>query len=829
VFQNAFNVLVLGKPDVLGSFLQIAQQGGHKVRCLEEISEESKDAHPPPEVVIVAGEGPEVLTWGRKASATYPKASLLFVGDAGALNHIRSALPFVPGLGAAWTIDCAVDGRAFSNILADAGLAGRRRASHTSVMAGINRQLSNRDTEESRDRAKRQYLSETYFRSLIANSADAFIALTTDGKILALNDAGMRMFNVDNELAEMKLADALPCPAAAQLDDCLRKVSRGEEVAQQILPLSDGPNGEDRYAEFSFSAVHSGDKSVESISVTAREITDRISDARELEKKARALQESESNLRLLLDSTGEGFYAVNKEGETTLCNPAFLRLMGFSDVSDVIGRKLHDVIHHSFPDGSHYPVTSCPIYKCAHDGTPAHISDEFFYRSDGRAVPVEYWAYPILKDGKVEGAVCTCTDITERKQAEASLRELNETLEHRVENAIREREAAEEQLRQAQKMEAVGQLTGGIAHDFNNLLTVITGNMDMARRAIISGDQQKVERAVTNALKGADRAAVLTQRLLAFSRRQPLDPKPTDVGRLVSGMSEMLSRTLGERIQIETVMGAGLWRVEVDPHQLESAILNLAVNARDAMPGDGKLTIEASNADIDDRYAGAHAEVSAGQYVVIAVSDTGRGMDKETIERAFDPFFTTKEVGKGTGLGLSMVYGFVKQSGGHVKIYSEIEQGTTIKLYLPKIVGVAEEETASILEPLYRGNKDETVLVVEDDDEVRGFTVESLRELGYKVIEAHDGPSALRWLKSHEEPVQLILTDVVMPAMSGRELADAALKDHPELKVLFMTGYARNAIVHGGRLDPGVDLLPKPFTYKALGRKIREILDRESD
>jgi PAS domain S-box-containing protein len=316
--------------------------------------------------------------------------------------------------------------------------------------------------------------------------------------------------------------------------------------------------------------------------------------------------------------------------------------MGFSDGGEVIGRKLHDVIHHSHPDGSHYPVADCPIYRCAKDGTTAHVSDEYFYRIDGRAVPVEYWAYPIIDDGELSGAICTCIDITERKQAETALRELNETLERRVESAIQEREAAEEQLRQAQKMEAVGQLTGGIAHDFNNLLTIITGNLDMARRSIAGGDPAKVERAVVNALKGADRAAVLTQRLLAFSRRQPLNPKATDVGRLISGMSEMLTRSLGERIQIETVMGAGLWQVEVDPNQLESAILNLAVNARDAMPGDGKLTIEVSNTHIDETYAEAHAEVSSGQYVVICVSDTGTGMPKETIDRAFDPFFTTK-------------------------------------------------------------------------------------------------------------------------------------------------------------------------------------------
>ncbi|WP_419815057.1 ATP-binding protein [Glacieibacterium sp.] len=391
---------------------------------------------------------------------------------------------------------------------------------------------------------------------------------------------------------------------------------------------------------------------------------------------------------------------------------------------------------------------------------------------------------------------------------------------------ITERRAFDEQVRQIQKMDAVGQLTGGIAHDFNNLLTIIVGNMDMAGRALDNADTARAQRAVGNALKGAERAAVLTQRLLAFSRRTPLEPRTVDVSRLVTGMADLLGRSLGETIQLETVNGAGLWRVEADPNQLENALLNLAVNARDAMPGGGKLTIETQNTRIDEDYSATHAEVSPGQYVSIAVSDTGSGMPPEVIARAFDPFFTTKEVGKGTGLGLSQVYGYVKQTGGHVQIYSEPGQGTTIRIYLPRTASedVAAPETRRA--DAERGEATETILVVEDDDEVRTYTVESLRELGYRVLEAHDGPSALSLLDRQEHPISLLFTDVVMPGVSGRELQEAALLRQSQLKVLFTTGYARSAIVHGGRLDAGVELLPKPFTYAELAAKIRNVLDK---
>jgi signal transduction histidine kinase/CheY-like chemotaxis protein len=417
--------------------------------------------------------------------------------------------------------------------------------------------------------------------------------------------------------------------------------------------------------------------------------------------------------------------------------------------------------------------------------------------------------------------------VEERRVAEHAVRELNQSLEQRVADAVAEREALEEVLRQAQKMEAVGQLTGGIAHDFNNLLTIITGNMDMALRAIDAegGSGPKLRRAIGNAQKGAERAAALTQRLLAFSRRQPLAPKALDADKLIFGMSEMLKRTLGETVQLETVTAPGLWRIEADPNQLESALLNLAVNARDAMQLGGKFTIETANARLDEVYSAGHAEVAPGDYVVIAVSDTGTGMSRETLGRVFEPFFTTKEVGKGTGLGLSMVYGFVKQSGGHVKIYSEEGEGSTVKIYLPRLVGEVAGDEGVDQATVAPGTQGETILVVEDDDDVRAYTVEILRELGYRVLEAHDGPAALRLIERSDVAIDLLFTDVVMPSMSGRELSDQAHTIRPHLKVLYTSGYTRNAIVHGGRLDPGVQIVAKPFTYDALAAKVREVLD----
>jgi signal transduction histidine kinase/CheY-like chemotaxis protein len=385
------------------------------------------------------------------------------------------------------------------------------------------------------------------------------------------------------------------------------------------------------------------------------------------------------------------------------------------------------------------------------------------------------------------------------------------------------RENAEESLRQSQKMDAVGQLTAGIAHDFNNLLTGIGGAVEMVGRRV-GQSSPEITRFLDLARAGVSRAATLTQRLLAFSRQQPLQIEAVDANKLVSGMSDLLRRTLGEQVHVETVLGGGLWRANADAVQLESAVLNLAINGRDAMPGGGTLTIETANAHLDDAYARANAEVRPGQYVLVAVSDTGTGMEPETIARAFEPFYTTKQRGQGTGLGLSMTFGYVKQVGGHLKIYSEVGRGTTVKIYLPRALaeGAPEAETVPAQVAAVAGGGT-VVLVVEDDPVVREFAISACREIGCTVYQAENGAQAIAQLEAHDD-IALLFTDVGLPGnMNGRQLAGIATERWPALKVLFTTGYTANAIVHHGVLDHGVNFIGKPFSISALAAKIKSI------
>jgi two-component system, NtrC family, sensor kinase len=390
-----------------------------------------------------------------------------------------------------------------------------------------------------------------------------------------------------------------------------------------------------------------------------------------------------------------------------------------------------------------------------------------------------------------------------------------------------QRLAAEETLRQAQRLDAIGHLTGGVAHDFNNLLTIIIGNLEAAKRQLgqsANDAYSQVSGRIDNAIQGAARASALTKRLLAFARQTPLKPSAIDVNRLLTGLSEFLQRALGESINLEIVGAAGLWPAEADATELEAALVNLAVNARDAMPEGGKLTIETSNAYLDEAYCRSEADVRPGQYVSIAVSDTGAGMPKEVVERAFEPFFTTKQSGQGTGLGLSQVYGFVKQLGGHVKIYSELREGTTVKIYLRRHIGAVSAATAHSASKPARGHSGECVLVVEDDADVRGYVVEALTTLGYDVLQAAEAAEALQILQ-RRNTVNLLLTDVIMPGKNGRKLAEEARTLNPSVKVLYMTGYSRNAIVHQGRLDPEVELIQKPLTSEQLAAAVRKVLD----
>jgi PAS domain S-box-containing protein len=514
------------------------------------------------------------------------------------------------------------------------------------------------------------------------------------------------------------------------------------------------------------------------------------------------VQESEERFRMFVEGvTDYAICLLDPEGRVINWNAGAERIAGFT-ASEIVGR---DFSCFYVEEDRKAGAPERALETAAREGR--YEEELWRVRKDGsRFMAGVLIARVLHPSGRLVGFAKITRDVSERIEQQKAL------------------EQTRAALVQSQKMEALGQLSGGIAHDFNNLLHVIKNAVEVLRRRAKSEDPD-VARFADMAVRNADRAASLTQRILAFSRRQPLDPREVHPNKLVLGMAELLRQTLGESVAIETVLGGGVWWVSADPNQLETAILNLAVNARDAMPGGGKLTIETANTFLDEAYAAAHEEVKAGQYVMIALSDTGAGMTKEVIARAFEPFFTTKEVGRGTGLGLSQAYGFIKQSGGHVKIYSEPGEGTTVKLYLPRLAGADAAATTAGEPPVPAGAVGEAILVVEDDEDVRAFTAELLRELGYRVLVAYDAASAREVLEK-ESHVDLLFTDVGLPGgVNGRQLADEARRRWPAMKVLFTTGYARNAIVHHGRLDPGVQLIVKPFTQADLANKIRRVLD----
>jgi PAS domain S-box-containing protein len=514
-----------------------------------------------------------------------------------------------------------------------------------------------------------------------------------------------------------------------------------------------------------------------------------------LEERARQrveqLDASERRYRNLVDLMQEAIW-IHADGKILFANPAAAKLFGAAHAGELIGRPSIAWVH---ADDQHRAAARTRQLTAGPCSVP--VTEMRLVRLDGKVRIAAIHAVSFLQDGTLH-VMASAVDVT----------------------ALRE---AETQLHQAQKMESVGQLTGGIAHDFNNLLTVVIGGLD-AVAGRLSADLRPI---VEGSLGAAERGAALIRQMLAFSRRQVLAPESLDLNDLAGGMEDLLCRTLGEDIEIELKPHRGLWPALADKAQVESALLNLTINARDAMPGGGKLTIETANANLDRDYADGNAELTPGDYVMLAVTDTGVGMPPEVVARAFEPFFTTKSAGKGTGLGLSMIYGFAKQSGGHLKIYSEPGHGTTVRLYLPRhsTQAIAALPAAPAPSQTDQPRGGETILVVEDDALVRNFVVLQLRDLGYRVIEAADGPKALRIFDSNE-PIDLLLTDVVMPGgMTGRQLAERAHQRRPQLKTLYSSGYTENSIVHQGKLDPGVHFLSKPFRRQDLAVKVREALD----
>ena len=653
-------------------------------------------------------------------------------------------------------------------------------------------------------------------RQLFAQSPSFIAVLRGPDHRFELVNAGYLQLIGHRDVVGLAVRDAIPEVAGQGFFELLDRVyGSGEPFVGRAIPIAlqrmPGAPLEDSFLDFVYQPIRNGHGAVTGIFVEGVDVT-------ASHVAVRALEESEARFRTLAQAMPTQVWTARPDGLLDWFNELTYRYSGVAE-GGLDGTLWTRIVHpDDLPDAA-------ARWQAALAYGDTYETEFRLRRADG----VFRWhiarAFPILGDkGQIVSWVGANTDIDDQKAAVRALADLNLTLEQQVIARTTELMAVEETLRQSQKMEAVGQLTGGIAHDFNNMLGVVVGALDLLGRRVDPADARSV-RYLKSATDAAHRATLLTQRLLAFSRQQPLKPEPIEPNQLVRDMSELLAHALGGAVTLETVLGAGVWRIHADPNQLENVILNLAVNARDAMDETGRLTIETQNADIDDRYAAANAGANPGQYVLIALSDTGSGMSEEIIAKAFDPFFTTKEVGKGTGLGLSQVYGFVRQSGGHVKIYSEVGQGTSVKIYMPRFNGanaaLAEVETPYALMTADDGD---LILVVEDDPAMRQVTVDSLLELGYRVLEAAGPDQAFRLLDANPD-IKLLFTDVVMPVMNGARLAAEALRRRPDLRILYTTGYTRNAVVHNGVLDPGVHLIGKPFTVESLAVKLREVLD----
>ncbi|PTQ62428.1 PAS/PAC sensor hybrid histidine kinase [Sphingomonas aurantiaca] len=597
------------------------------------------------------------------------------------------------------------------------------------------------------------------------------------------------------------------------------KALGGDASFFENLPLVTNRKGYDEQAwfTFSYSPLRDDSGAIAGMFCSTYESTERV-------QTERALRDERERMGQMF-AQAPTFMAMLRGAEHRfeLTNPGYDKLIGHRDVlgrtvaetlPDAVEQGFLDLLDGVFTSGVAFTATGMLYAVQAEPGGP--INDRY----------VDFVYQPIRDaTGAVVGVFVEGADVTDRKRLERDLQSLNADLEQRVSDRTQELIEAQEALRQAQKMEAVGQLTGGIAHDFNNLLQGITGSLEIVQRRVAQGRIDELDRFITGATTAANRAASLTHRLLAFSRRQPLDPRPVQANALIASLEDLLRRTTGEQIAFETVLADGLWTTLCDPNQLENSLLNLVINARDAMPDGGVLTIETRNALLDDHFAASQRDVRPGHYVCICVSDTGTGMSADTIAKAFEPFFTTKPIGQGTGLGLSMIYGFARQSEGYARIYSEVGHGTTIKLYLPRHYGEAEQgEALPGLTQDHATNAGEIVLVVEDDAVVRALIVEVLGELGYQAVEAHDGPAGLDCLRTMER-IDLLVTDIGLPGLNGRQVADAGRMMRPGLRVLFMTGYAENAALASGFLEPGMSMITKPFAMEALATQIRTIIE----
>ena len=639
---------------------------------------------------------------------------------------------------------------------------------------------------------------------MLASPIPSFLAWG-NGAVMLHNDAAKVLF--PSLTLGVGGAEAFPIQEVGAM---LSRAQAGESLVREYVSFV-RENGEAAWCNLMFSAVRADDGEVQGVLVLCNDITERV-------RQERAHRADELRFQALFESMDEGFCIIefldgphgpDSDYVHIMANAAYERHAG---IPDVVGRTLRGMV----PDEADAWVAR--YGAVLRTGAPIRFEQELV--ATGRHLELSSFR---IEPPELKQVAVLFQDVTARKRAEAELRSLNETLESRITQALEERARTEEALRQAQKMEAVGQLTGGLAHDFNNLLAGISGSFEMIGARLAQGRTGEVARYLAAGQGAARRAAALTHRLLAFSRRQTLAPRPVVVNRLLPDFVELVRRTVGPSIEVENVAATGLWPTLVDANQLENALLNLCINARDAMPDGGKITIETGNRWLDSRTAREHG-LDAGQYVSVCVSDTGTGIDKATLERVFDPFFTTKPIGQGTGLGLSMVYGFARQSHGHVRIYSEVGQGTMVCLYLPRHLGEEEIDTQVPSSDAPHAHADRTVLIVDDEPTVRMLVVDALSELGYACLEASDGAAGLRILQSGRQ-VDLLITDVGLPGgLNGRQVADGARAILPALKVMFITGYAENAVLNHGHIEYGMEVLTKPFAVSDLAGRVDRML-----
>ncbi len=617
---------------------------------------------------------------------------------------------------------------------------------------------------------------ERLFSAVVESSNDAIITKLLDGTISGWNGAAERLFGFTATEAVGKSIDLIvPPDRRAEIGDMLERVGRGERI-EQYETSRVCKDGRAVDVSLSISPIRSASGQIIGASKIARDIT-------ESRRTEQALSQEMEERRRIFESSNDLILVSDSVGNLIQVSPSVIDILGYQP-SEMVGHNAINFIH---PDDLEHTRKEM---RAGRRGRSKRNFETRYVSKDGKSVTLNWtgtWSEPVRRHFFIG------RDLTEKQAAEA-------------------------QLRHAQKMDAVGQLTGGVAHDFNNILTVITGTIGILEEAVAGQPQLAAVAKLID--EAADRGANLTKHLLAFARKQPLQPREIDVNALVLEAAKLLHPTLGEHIEITPLLAEDAWTALADPNQLTTAVLNLAINARDAMPNGGKLAFETSNVFLDENYADLHNEVAPGHYVMIAVSDTGSGIPPALLERVFEPFFTTKEVGRGTGLGLSMVFGFVKQSGGHVKIYSEEGHGTSVKIYLPRATGLDQTaDEAQVAADVEGGS--ETVLVVEDDALVRRYVITQIESLGYTTLAAANASDALRIIDDGPA-IDLLFTDVIMPGtMNGRQLVDEALKRRPDLKTLYTSGYTENAIVHHGRLDSGVLLLAKPYRKSELARMIR--------